>query len=78
MFARASVFSVKQKSWNRISDRQTELYSRRNCLLIHGIKERSHKVTDKLVVQTIKSEMDIDIDVEDTDQIHPRGEKSRK
>ena len=22
--------------------------------------------------------MDIDIDVEDTDQIHPRGEKSRK
>ena len=42
-------------------DRQ-EQYSRKNCLLIHDIEERSQEVTDKLVAQTIKSEMDIDID----------------
>ena len=50
-------------------DRQ-EQYSRRNCLLIHGIEERRHKVNDELVNQTIKSEMDIDIDVKDIDRTH--------
>ena len=50
-------------------DRQ-EQYSRRNCLLIHGIEERRHKVNDELVNQTIKSEMDIDIDVKVIDRTH--------
>ena len=50
-------------------DRQ-EQYFRRNCLLIHGIEERRHKVNDELVNQTIKSEMDIDIDVKDIDRTH--------
>ena len=48
-------------------DRQ-KLSSRRKFLLIHGIEEGRHKVTDELVIQTIKSEMDIDIDVKDIDQ----------
>ena len=37
--------------------------SRGNCLLIHRIKEIRHKATDELVIQTIKSKMDIGIDV---------------
>ena len=56
-------------------DRQ-EQYSRRNCLLIHCIKERRHKVTDELVIQIIKSEMNIDIDVKDIDQSHQISAKT--
>ena len=56
-------------------DRQ-EQYSRRNCLLIHGIKERRHEVTDELVIQTIKSEIDIDTNVKDIDQTHRIGPKT--
>ena len=37
---------------------------------MHGIEERRHEVTDKLVIQTIKSETDIDIDVKDIDWTH--------
>ena len=56
-------------------DRQ-EQYSRRNYLLIHGIEERRHEVTDEVVIRTIKSEMDIDIDVKDIDRTHRIGAKS--
>ena len=58
-------------------DRQ-EQYSRSNCLFIHGIEERRHKVTDELVIQSIKSEMDIDIDVKDIDRSHRIGTKTEK
>ena len=34
-------------------DRQ-EQYSRRNYLLIHGIEERRHEVTDEVVIQTME------------------------
>ena len=53
-----------------------EQYSKRNCLLIHGIKERRHKAIDEVVIQTIKSETDIDIDVKDIDQTHQIGAKT--
>ena len=57
-------------------DRQ-EQCSRKNCLLIHGNEERRHGVTDELVIQTIKSEMDVDIDVKDTtDRTHRIGTKT--
>ena len=38
--------------------------------MIHGIKEKGHEVTGELVIQTINSEMDIDIGVKDADQTH--------
>ena len=44
--------------------------SRGNCLLIHGIKEIRHKATDELVIQTIKSKMDIGIDVKYINQTY--------
>ena len=43
--------------------------------MIHGIKERRHEVTDKVVIQTIKSKMDIDLDVNDIDWTHRIGAK---
>ena len=56
-------------------DRQ-EQYSRRNYLLIHGIKERRRKAIDEVVIHTIKSETYIDIDVKDIDQTHQIGAKT--
>ena len=50
-----------------------EQYSRRNCLLIHGIEERRQEVTDEVVIQTITLEMHIDPDVEDIDRTHRIG-----
>ena len=50
-------------------DRQ-EQYSRRNYLLIHGIKQKRHKVTDELVIQTIKSKMNTDTNMKDIDVTH--------
>ena len=45
---------------------------------MHGIEERRHwwKVTDEVVIQTIKSEMDIDLDVKAIDQTHQIDAKS--
>ena len=43
---------------------------------MHGIKERRHEVIDELVIQAIKSEIDIDIDVKDIDLTHWIGAKT--
>ena len=51
-------------------------YSKRNWLLIHGMEERGHEVTGELVIQTITSQMDIDIHVKDIDQTHRIGAKT--
>ena len=36
-------------------DRQ-EQYSRRNCLLIHGLPESKNENTDELVIDTVKED----------------------
>ena len=40
-------------------DRQ-EQYSRRNCILIHSVKKNQNEDTDKVVVNKIKSKMDLE------------------
>ena len=42
----------KIEKLERIVDRQ-EQYSRRNCLLLHGIAEGERENTDKLVLETL-------------------------
>ena len=42
-----------------LGDRQ-EQYSRRNCILKHGVKENQNEGTDEVVVNKIKSEMDLE------------------
>ena len=63
---RVSFLENKNVEAEQQIDRE-EQYSRRKCLLIHSIEERRHEVTGEVVIQTIKSEMDIDIDVKDID-----------
>ena len=53
-------------------DRQ-EQYCRRNCILIHGLKENQNEDTDEAVVNKIKSEMYLEISPGDIDRTHAIG-----
>ena len=50
-----------------------EQYSRRNCILIHGLKENQNEDTEEVVIDKIKSEMDLDISPGDIDRTHRIG-----
>ena len=54
-----------------------EQYSRRNCLLLHGVRENSNENTDDIVVKTISENLDIDIQKEDLDRTHRVGKGNR-
>ena len=58
---------------NNQLDRQ-EQYSRRNCLLLHGVDETDHEVTDD-IIKTIKDKMDVEITPESIDRTHRLGKK---
>ena len=53
-------------------DRQ-EQYSRRNCLLIHGLPESKNENTDELVIDTIKEKMGEEIKNNEIDRSHRLG-----
>ena len=53
-------------------DRQ-EQYSRRNCILIHCAKENQNEDTDEVVINKIKSEIDLVISPGDIDRTHRIG-----
>ena len=53
-------------------DRQ-EQYSRRNCLLIHGLPESKNENTDELVIETIQEEMGEAIEKDEIDRSHRLG-----
>ena len=55
-------------------DRQ-EQYSRRNCLLVHGIADINDENTDDLVLKTINEKLDIDITENEIDRSHRIGKK---
>ena len=78
MFARDCVFSGKQKWWNRAADRQTGTVLQKELPsdTCHRRKKARSYVTDEVVIQTFKSEMDIDIDVKDIDRTHRIGAKT--
>ena len=52
-----------------------EQYSRRNCLLVHGIVETDDEVTDDLVIEKISTKMNIEISPADLDRTHRIGKK---
>ena len=54
------------------TDRQ-EQYSRKNCLLIHGIPENKNENTDVLAMEVIDTKMDIKITENDIDRTHRIG-----
>ena len=50
-------------------DRQ-EQYSRRNCILIHGVKEEQNEDTDNVVVKLIKDNLEEDVDLTEFGRSH--------
>ena len=61
-----------------VVDRQ-EQYSRRNCLLVHGMAEEIVEDTDEKIINTLQQSMDETIKPEDIDRSHRLGKpKSSK
>ena len=52
-----------------------EQYSRRNCLLVHGLFETTLENTDDLVITMFKNNMDIEIFSDDIDRSHRIGKQ---
>ena len=50
-----------------------EQYSRRNCLLIHGLPGSRNKNIDEVVIDTIKEKMREEIKKDEIDQSHRLG-----
>ena len=55
-----------------VVDRQ-EQYSRRNCLMIHGVDELEGEDTDELCIKVIEEHMNHKIKSEDIDRSHRLG-----
>ena len=57
---------------------QQEQYSRRNCLLIHGVEENSNEDTDKLALNIINNDLEIDLTETAIDRTHRIGDPKKK
>ena len=56
-----------------------EQYSRRNCLLVHGIAEENLEDTDEKIINTLQQSRDETVKPEDIDRSHRLGKlKSSK
>ena len=50
-----------------------EQYSKCNCILVHGIVEKTVEGTDEKIINTLQQSMDETIKPEDIDRSHRRG-----
>ena len=56
----------------------SEQYSRRNCLLVHGVEEQEQENTGNIVLNVIKEHLDIELSVKDFDRSHRIGKSYSK
>ena len=56
----------------------SEQYSCRNCLLVHGVEEQEQENTDNIVLNVIKENLDIKLLVKDLDRSHRIGKSNSK
>ena len=56
----------------------SEQYSRRNCLLVHGVEEQEQENTDNIVLNVIKEHLDTELSVKDLDSSHRIGKSNSK
>ena len=52
-----------------------EQYCRRNCLLIHGIKENKKEDTDEFIIEIFEKEMQEKVSANDIDRSHRLGKE---
>ena len=74
------LFAEKLKLDNKIHDLEDsindlEQYSRRNCLLIHGVKEKARENTDELALDVFNNSLEINTTVNDICRSHRIGKK---
>ena len=60
----------------KLQDRP-EQYSRRNCLLVHGIAEEKKEITDEVIINTINETLDLDITLRDLQRTHRIGKPKK-
>ena len=56
----------------------SEQYSCRNCLLVHGVEEQEQENTNNIVLNVIKEHLDIELLVKDLDRSHRIGKSNSK
>ena len=71
---KVSLMSNKIETLEKPFDSQ-EQYSRRNCLLVHGIEEKEGEQTDKVIIDTVVEKMNIAITSDDLERSHRIGKK---
>ena len=67
-----SAMSKKIDEITKTADKQ-EQYSRRNCLLIHGIEEKQDESTDDTVIKVFKDNLGVDVNINEIDRSHRLG-----
>ena len=70
-----SALNKKVATLEKQADDQ-EQYSRRKCLLLHGIDEDQDESTDVKVINIVKDKLKIEISASDIDRSHTIGKKS--
>ena len=51
----------------------SEQYSRRNCVLLHGVKEEKNEKTDDIFINTISKQLGVKVEKSDIDRSHRIG-----
>ena len=67
----------KQKSLSSEID-DLEQYSRRNCLVLHGVNESNAENTNEIIIKTFSEELGVEIKEDDLDRSHRLGKSKRK
>ena len=68
--------STKVEKLEKRQDQQ-EQYSRRNCLLAHGIGEEKEEITDEVITNTLNEKLDLEITLQDIERMHRIGEPEK-
>ena len=68
--------STKIEKLEKLQDQQ-EQYSRRNCLLVHGIAEEKEEITDEVIINTLNEKLDLEIKLRDIGRTHRIGEPKK-
>ena len=74
---KVSALTERSKVLEESIDQQGQ-YTRRNCLLIHGVEENSNEDTDKLVLNIINNDLEIDLTEVAIDRTHRIGKRKRR
>ena len=68
--------STKIEKLEKLQDQQ-EQYSRRNCLLVHGIAEEKEEITDEVIINTLNEKLDLDVTSRVLERTHRIAESKK-